>query len=623
MSFATIAAAGFLVPQANASPVVVSEVDTHLNAASKYFLRVDGKPFYPLEVQVRFDKLRYWWGWNAHAREACLAQAAKDGFNTVAIPVQWYEIEPTKNKFDWTIIDEYLTNAWRHGLKVELLWFGQNSGGHVQWLGDDAKNPVHLRVPDYVLYSPNPKSNETISEYRIRRDISAYTLDLADDRLLAREALVLGKFMAHIAEWDAHHQNSHLVIGVQLGNEVHGLDGIPIPAALALAYYSKLGEVVKQGPYRIWTRMNCIWIDTASRIIENEKLRESIGTNIDFVGTDLYREYGTTISEVHHGLPYVGRNYRMIMECGADDHEAGVFQLAALAGNNALNFYDFCGPDNNGMYRREGSDGFVPRGDNPAAIRLVNRILRAVNADVAMRSQGCGLFVHNWDGHQPAGTAGVGGLCFYPSTPTSQGISLQHDASSIIVLTTHGGTFTWPALLGVASAEKGELADGKGPWIKQEEIELHGRSIQLAAGDVVRLTTATSAAIPQRVYEAEFGQLGGAAVVEASVDSLGFAANGYVHFRRAGESVSWLHIEDFGRKRHRIEFRYANGAKQLWPVCVFINGLPHKLEFPPTGGWDVYETVGIEADLLPGPTNAINLETVGDCESNLDELLIF
>ena len=45
-----------------------------------------------------------------------------------------------------------------------MLWFGANSGGHVQWLGRPNKNAVHLRTPDYVLYSPSPSSKETTSE---------------------------------------------------------------------------------------------------------------------------------------------------------------------------------------------------------------------------------------------------------------------------------------------------------------------------------------------------------------------------------------------------------------------------------------------------------------------------
>src|SRR5690606_24153138 len=147
------------------------------------------------------------------------------------LPIHWYEVEPAKDQFQWGILDEYLGVAQKHGLKVEMLWFGANSGGHAQWLGDPKKNPVHLRVPDYVLYSPGPESTETTSDYNFRREMSAYSLDLADDRLKAREAHVLAKVMDHIADWDAANGGRRTVIGVQLGNEVTGIK-VQYPSSL-------------------------------------------------------------------------------------------------------------------------------------------------------------------------------------------------------------------------------------------------------------------------------------------------------------------------------------------------------------------------------------------------------
>jgi len=146
----------------------ISYVDTSLDGSQKYVLRVDGKPFYMTNIQIRLDKQRYWWNWDAAARDSIVARAASDGFNTVSIPIHWYEVEPEKDKFDWTILNEYLGLANKYSLKVELLWFGQNSGGHVQWLGNPARDPIHLRTPDYVLYSPSPDSKATTSEYPIR-----------------------------------------------------------------------------------------------------------------------------------------------------------------------------------------------------------------------------------------------------------------------------------------------------------------------------------------------------------------------------------------------------------------------------------------------------------------------
>ena len=48
----------------NSQKKVISYVDTSLNGSQKYVLRVDDKPFYMTNVQVRFDKLRYRWNWD-------------------------------------------------------------------------------------------------------------------------------------------------------------------------------------------------------------------------------------------------------------------------------------------------------------------------------------------------------------------------------------------------------------------------------------------------------------------------------------------------------------------------------------------------------------------------------
>lgn len=37
------------------------------------------------------------------------------------------------------ILDEYLGLAKQYNLKMKLLWFGKNSGGDVQWLGNPSR----------------------------------------------------------------------------------------------------------------------------------------------------------------------------------------------------------------------------------------------------------------------------------------------------------------------------------------------------------------------------------------------------------------------------------------------------------------------------------------------------
>lgn len=53
----------------------------------KFVLRVDGKPFYMTNVQLRTDKLRGYEGWTEEAIEKAVKQVADDHFNTLSIPV--------------------------------------------------------------------------------------------------------------------------------------------------------------------------------------------------------------------------------------------------------------------------------------------------------------------------------------------------------------------------------------------------------------------------------------------------------------------------------------------------------------------------------------------------------
>jgi hypothetical protein len=157
-----IAISTILVLGAVSAQAQVSYVDYSLSGSQKYVLRVapagtpagtgTGQPFLLNAIQVRLDKVRYWstylWSWTDC--QALVNLAAADGFNTVSIPVNWYEIETSEGTFNWTILDNYMSYAKAANIKMEIIWTGTNSDGTVEWLGDSV-NPVHLRTPDYVL----------------------------------------------------------------------------------------------------------------------------------------------------------------------------------------------------------------------------------------------------------------------------------------------------------------------------------------------------------------------------------------------------------------------------------------------------------------------------------------
>lgn len=470
-----------------ANATTISKVDNSLSGSEKYTLTVDGKPFYMTSVQIRLDKLRYWWDFDAAARAAVVAQAARDGFNTVALPIQWYEVEPAKDRFDWAILDEYLNLARKNNLKVELLWFGQNSGGHVQWLGS-LQNPVHLRTPDYVLYSPGVGSSQTTSEYAIRRDVSPYTLDLADDRLRARETYVLGRVMNHIADWDAASGSAHTVVGVQLDNEVRAFGSFSafspaFPPSIVVSYMSSVGKAVKNSRYVVWTRLNCVNVDTYSRIDANEFQRVRHGTGIDFVAADLYNYKAGSIRTF---LPFSNGNYRMIAEAPGDIPEAPMNQLAALSGDAAYTYYEFLGPDRHGIYDRDGAMGFKQRGAYVDHIRTINKLLNSDMYDIALKSQGHSLYVHNWTGDQKEESIGVRGISFMPAVTNSQAISIARGDREVVLMNTLGGTFSLGPGQHITAATSGYF-DANNMWVAKGAVPYSQTAISPAPGTTVRL----------------------------------------------------------------------------------------------------------------------------------------
>jgi hypothetical protein len=607
----------------------ISYLDTSLDGSQKYVLRVDGKPFYMTNIQIRLDKLRYHWGWDAIAREAIVAQAASDGFNTVSIPIQWYEVEPGKNKFNWTILDEYLALANKYNLKVELLWFSQNSGGHVQWLGDES-NPVHLRTPDYVLYSPAPKSKATTSEFTIRRDMSDYSLDLNDTRLKERETFVLGSVMNHVARWDASNGSKHPVIGVQIGNEVIG-QGVSFPNPLIISYLSYVGGAVKKSDYGVWTRINCVYWEIDGRIIENESQRTSAkGSNIDFVGLDTYKthRFFTTpeifIESMRTNIPYFGKNYRMFMEVGAEAVDVAQLQMAALSGNCAFDYYDMCGPDNHGLYDRQNDTGFVPHGKYIDDVRIVNKLLNSAMSDIALNANGYGLFVHNWKGYSPYETNSTQGIGFTPDYPTSQGISISRNKTEIVLMSTKGGMFTFPDSLNISGANKGYF-NNDNIWVDQGEVSLNKNSVFVNGGEIVRLLHPDKGeGIPKKIIQAEFTHIGGGSEVESGDGNIGFAGNGYVKLPAAGAGyISWTKVDGYSGGNRIIRIRYAVPEKKSVKLSLFVNGIGQTIFLQYTGSAETYKYFTITVPLNPGTTNNIGLQTNNfDSRVNIDELQI-
>lgn len=459
----------------------VSEVDITLAGSEKYVLRVDGKPFYMTNVQIRLDKLHGYEGWDDTALEMVVKQAANDGFNTVSIPVFWRDVEPFKDNFNWTTLDKYLTWCYKYGLKMELLWFSWSSGGRIQWLTRNKYTPSSewtLRNPDYVC------SQQGTSDYRLLRTEDPWTLDWLDPTLRERDRYVLGKVMEHVAEWDRIHHNPHIVIGVQLGNEVHGHE-YELSANDAVDYCSYIGEAVKKSDYSVWTRMNCVSWMTRSRIEANEKKRANGETNVDFIGIDIYGTNADKIlGDMDGQMPPIGNNYSMIMEIDAKDPRTPFYQMAALAGNKAFDYYNFAVVDGNSLY--EQGEGMTLK-ERPQIIyvRQCNKILNLANQDIATKAHGKGLYVYNRWGEKTVNLEKcLDGIAYSALSPFSQAIAINHAPNQIVLLSTGRGVFTFPSHMKMKSASTGYF-NSKNLWVEDTKIAINGTTVALSEATAV------------------------------------------------------------------------------------------------------------------------------------------
>lgn len=457
----------------------VSYVDLSLSGSEKYVLRIDDRPYYPVEIQVRPDKMRGYIGWSEDEIEATFKRAADDGFATLSVPVYWKEVEPEKNHFDWHILDKYLSWCKKYGVKMELLWFSWSSGGRVQYLWNYGGRQ-EVRTPDYVC------SLDGKSDYNMLRTEWEYSLDWRDTNLRDRETYVLSRVMNHVALWDANNGNPHTVIGVQLGNEARSHGANTATAAEIIDYYHHVGAAVKQSKYVVWTRLNCVSGETWGRTNANESKRNNGGTNIDYVGVDIY---GTNADRVKGNLDgnlgENGRNYRMIMEIDAKDSSSPIYQLAALAGDKAFDYYNLGPVDGNGLYGNNGHT--LSERSHISLVRQRNKILGLANQDIALRKQGSGLYVYNYAGNSTSAETGLSGISFTPDKTNTQAIAVRHSGSQIALLSTLGGTFSLPVSLNATSAQKGYF-DAGNRWVSEGSVTINNNKVEMPETSCVLVT---------------------------------------------------------------------------------------------------------------------------------------
>jgi hypothetical protein len=181
-----------------------------------------------------------------------------------------------------------------------------------------------------------------------------------------------------------------------------------------------------------------------------------------------------------------------------------------------------------------------------------------------------------------------------------------------------GGTFTYPASLGINGASKGYL-ERNNTWVNESSVPFTSTSISPAAGLTIRLTRpATGEKTPPIRRQAELAEFGGGAIVESS--NLGFAGNGYLRFPGSGYA-QWSQVDGLTGGNGTLRLRYANGRTTTWAVHLLINGVTQNITLPPTGSWEKFSLLRVTSPLKSETGNTIRVESV-DGAGYIDELQI-
>ncbi|MER7481377.1 DUF4978 domain-containing protein [Streptomyces sp. NPDC126510] len=506
------------LPQA-AAATVVSHVDTSLSTYDKPVLMVDGAPFFHSGLQFRYEKHKITYGWTDGQLEPVLRMASEDGFTIVNMSIWWSQVEPSKDVFDWTELNRYIDLCKKYGLKLELLWFGTDSGGSSVGQGP--------RLPTYVTTDYQWVVDSTGT--RVANDGKSL-LDKTDPSLLAREKFVLGQVMAHIAAYDT----THALVGVQILNEpnVSSVWGKQVGRSYStystqlwndggytsqaqfrndvlLNYVTELGRVVKQSEHSVWTRCNVI--GDAKPVAENEVLRQQGKAYLDFFGGDPYTQDQDTI--YNYGLTSVfaqGENLRMIMETFAGAPLSDVLKFNGIAGDAVFNMYAAVDPDsstgssNLGLYDFDPATKVVTRKPVSNRVAALNRLLNKIHRDLSTRStvEAGGSTLQTFNRKATAGVdiaKTLDGLSIgFATTSSAQGFAARRGPAEFALAATAAATFTLPGTIGVVRSVETGHYDGADKWVKSGvkafSTASAGIAVTLAAGECVRVSYLVSGA---------------------------------------------------------------------------------------------------------------------------------
>src|SRR5438270_5925670 len=114
----------------SAPPASIAEAPRLVRKEGRYALMVDGQPFLILGAQINNSS-----AWPAVLPQVWPAIEAIHA-NTVEAPVYWEQMEPQRDRFDFSVVDELVKQARVHHVHLVLLLLGTGKDGPLHYVPD-------------------------------------------------------------------------------------------------------------------------------------------------------------------------------------------------------------------------------------------------------------------------------------------------------------------------------------------------------------------------------------------------------------------------------------------------------------------------------------------------------
>ncbi len=452
------------------------------------YIEHNGKPYLFYGTQLRIDNIRERYDADVTLIDKMFKKVKEDGFNTIVIPVKWYQIETDKDNFDFSLMDLYYDAVYKYDLTVQWLWFGTNvcaSGGCT---------PKYMRdAGTYPRVTP-PEGQ------------SGIYFDFTSKVTLEREKYALGKFMEYIAKRDTERR----CVMIQVDNEIsHGgpvFDGgtdtwyKTVEAyskfgwaggqQKALAeYLNKLGDVIHASDYNCVTRVNIMndaW--TVGGDITDVLLN---GSGIDIIGIDVYEN--TWYDNANNIFKNEGNLFHFAEASTLYDHSYTVVKFMA-EGYGFLSYcYNDYGAGDGGYYNIKDGNLFninEKTENSIEAIRKFNYMINDCKDELASAiAQGCVAafnYQQNDDDVKVVRTFGDLKVTF-EAPEKGYGMAFWLSEKEFIVMASEDESEYAFGTQRVEKVEYGSFKDGK--WIKKDcDATIRGNRVIIDGYTVVKVT---------------------------------------------------------------------------------------------------------------------------------------